>query len=141
VSVFKRGEPPRPFRTRRKLPYSFFSGITQLPSSYIRHRTNRSVSIVLAYSEAWLRGIGCIPLNHHMEDAATAEISRAQIWQWKHHGVKTEDDGEVITAARISKLVHEEVKGVTGGEDRGKWYLAGKLVSAFSFFVVHDVKS
>jgi len=55
--------------------------------------------------------------------------------------LKTEDDGEVITAARISKLVHEEVKGVTGGEDRGKWYLAGKLVSAFSFFVVHDVKS
>lgn len=74
-----------------------------------------------------------------MEDAATAEISRAQIWQWMHHGVKTEDDGDVITAARISKLVHEEVKGVTGGEDRGKWYLAGKLVSAFSFFVVHDV--
>ena len=110
--------------------------------NFLRHTcTNRSVSIVLAYSEAWLRGIGCIPLNHHMEDAATAEISRAQIWQWKHHGVKTEDDGEVITAARISKLVHEEVKGVTGGEDRGKWYLAGKLVSAFSFFVVHDVTS
>ena len=136
MSVFKRGE-PRPFRTRRKLPYSFFSGITQLPSSYIRHRTNRSVSIVLAYSEAWLRGIGCIPLNHHMEDAATAEISRAQIWQWKYHGVKTEDNGEVITAARISKLVHEEVKRVTGGEDKGKWYWAGKLVSILSAVAIH----
>lgn len=87
------------------------------------------VSIVLAYTEAWLRGVGCIPLNHHMEDAATAEISRAQIWQWKHHGVSTEDDGVVITAKRISKLVHEEVKCRTGGEDRGKWFLAGKLVS------------
>ena len=63
-----------------------------------------------------------------MEDAATAEISRAQIWQWKYHGVQTEDDGVVITAGRISKLVHDEVKRRTGGEDRGKWFLAGKLV-------------
>ena len=87
------------------------------------------VSIVLAYTEAWLRGVGCIPLNHHMEDAATAEISRAQIWQWKHHGVKSEDDGVVITAKRISNLVREEVNRRTGGEDKGKWFLAGKLVS------------
>lgn len=88
----------------------------------------KGVSIVLAYTEAWLRGIGCIPLNHHMEDAATAEISRAQIWQWRYHGVKTEDDGVVISASRIAKLVHDEVKSRTGGEDRGKWFLAGKLV-------------
>jgi len=88
----------------------------------------KGVSIVLAYTEGWLRGIGCIPLNHHMEDAATAEISRAQIWQWKQHGVHTMDDGAVITTQRISKLVREEVKRCSGGEDRGKWFLAGKLV-------------
>jgi malate synthase len=119
--AFKRGESfcsPSSFSTTRRIE----------AETLHRQRVNRSVSIVLAYSEAWLRGIGCIPLNHHMEDAATAEISRAQIWQWKYHGVKTEDDGEVITAARISKLVHEEVRRVTGGEDKGKWYLAGKLV-------------
>merc|ERR1739845_86220 len=88
----------------------------------------KGVSIVLAYTEAWLRGIGCIPLNHHMEDAATAEISRAQIWQWRKHGVQTADDGATITAERISELVREEVKRRSGGEDRGKWFLAGKLV-------------
>lgn len=88
----------------------------------------KGVSIVLAYTEAWLRGIGCIPLNHHMEDAATAEISRAQIWQWKHHGVLTLDDGVAITAERISNIVREEVKHGSGGEDKGKWLLAGKLV-------------
>lgn len=93
-----------------------------------------SVSIVLAYTEAWLRGVGCIPLNHHMEDAATAEISRAQIWQWKFHGVKTEDDGVVISASRIAKLVHDEVKNQAGGEDKGKWFLAGKLVSSYNLF-------
>ena len=52
--------------------------------------------------------------------------------------MKTEDNGEVITAARISKLVHDEVKRVTGGEDKGKWYLAGKLVSKLSFITAHD---
>ena len=70
-----------------------------------------------------------------MEDAATAEISRAQIWQWQYHGCQTEDDGVVITKRRISKLVHEEVKRRTGGEDRGKWFLAGKLVSCYKLAV------
>jgi malate synthase len=77
-----------------------------------------------------------------MEDAATAEISRAQIWQWKHHGVQTEDDGVVITAKRISNLVREEVARRTGGEDRGKWFLAGKLVSTLcTFSAVNEIRS
>lgn len=89
---------------------------------------NKGVSIVLAYTEAWLRGIGCIPLNDAMEDAATAEISRVQIWQWRYHGVRTEDDDAKITAERIRSLVHEEVKRKSDGGGRGKWLLAGKLV-------------
>lgn len=88
----------------------------------------RGISIVLAYTEAWLRGVGCIPLNHHMEDAATAEISRAQIWQWRFHRVATQDDGVTITKERITKLVRADVKRNTGGKDVGKWFLAGKLV-------------
>ena len=48
------------------------------------------VKIVLAYTEAWLRGVGCIPLDHKMEDAATAEISRAQLWVWAKRNVKTQ---------------------------------------------------
>mmetsp|Transcript_17165 Transcript_17165/g.41778 ORF Transcript_17165/g.41778 Transcript_17165/m.41778 type:complete len:543 (-) Transcript_17165:2536-4164(-) len=82
------------------------------------------VSIVLHYTEAWLRGVGCIPLNHKMEDAATAEISRAQIWQWRHFGLKTQDDGVVISSHRISSLVDAEVESQRGG----RWKLAGKLV-------------
>jgi malate synthase len=50
-----------------------------------------NVSIGIAYLEAWLSGIGCVPLNNLMEDAATAEISRAQTWQWLRHGAKLED--------------------------------------------------
>jgi malate synthase len=89
----------------------------------------RGINIVLAYTEAWLRGVGCIPLHNAMEDAATAEISRAQIWQWRHHGVKTQDDQKVITAERIFQLVDLEVnRQCNNSEDQGKWRLAGKLV-------------
>lgn len=83
------------------------------------------IKIVLAYTEAWLRGIGCIPLNNAMEDAATAEISRAQIWQWRYHCQSTRDDNLVISSDRIIKLIKAEVK--RQGR-RGKWMLAGKLV-------------
>ncbi|GMH83189.1 hypothetical protein TL16_g09515, partial [Triparma laevis f. inornata] len=95
------------------------------------HGLKHGVEIVLAYSEAWLRGIGCIPLNHKMEDAATAEISRAQIWSWQHHGVQTGDDNQVITKDRIRALVTQEVANQQQKSDaRGrKWLLAGKLVA------------
>lgn len=93
----------------------------------------KGVNIVLAYTEAWLRGIGCIPLHDAMEDAATAEISRAQIWQWRHHKVSTQDDGQLITAERIYQLVDGEVSRRCGGDlNFGKWRLAGKLVSGTS---------
>jgi len=88
------------------------------------------VLIVLAYTEAWLRGVGCIPLHHKMEDAATAEISRVQIWSWRYHQVKTQDDGVPITTERIKQLVRQELKSkCSSGGDKGKWLLAGKLVS------------
>lgn len=94
------------------------------------HGLDHGVAIVLAYTEAWLRGIGCIPLNNAMEDAATAEISRAQIWQWRQQGVSTQDDRQPITAARIAALVQRHVeqnvaRSKSGG---GKFRLAGKLV-------------
>jgi malate synthase len=87
------------------------------------------IGIVVAYTEAWLRGVGCIPLHNAMEDAATAEISRAQIWQWRHLGVSTEDDNRLISADRIIDLIQQEVslqQQRAGGS--GQWLLAGKLV-------------
>lgn len=90
----------------------------------------KGVGIVLAYTEAWLRGVGCIPLHGAMEDAATAEISRAQIWQWRYQGVATQDNGQAITAARIASLVQKEVNRQCGGAtaSKGKFRLAGNLV-------------
>ena len=86
----------------------------------------KGVKIVMAYSEAWLRGIGCIPLHNAMEDAATAEISRAQIWQWRRQGASTRDDGRLISAERIASIIKEEV--TVQGATKGKWRLAGALV-------------
>ena len=59
-------------------------------------RTNISVGV--RYLESWLRGNGCVPIFNLMEDAATAEISRAQIWQWIRHPAGVLDDGRKITA-------------------------------------------
>jgi malate synthase len=88
---------------------------------------HNGIAVVLAYTEAWLRGVGCIPLNNAMEDAATAEISRAQIWQWREHCVKTADNGVLISTQRICDLVEQEV--ARHAAVGGKWRLAGKLVS------------
>ena len=61
----------------------------------------------VGYIEAWLRGTGCVPLHNLMEDAATAEISRAQVWQWLRHGAKL-DDGRTIDHALVERIIGEE---------------------------------
>jgi malate synthase len=58
-----------------------------------------NVVICLRYLAAWLDGQGCVPIHHLMEDAATAEISRAQLWQWLHHGARFEDGTRIDFAA------------------------------------------
>jgi len=67
-----------------------------------------------------------------MEDAATAEISRVQIWQWRHHALKTQDDGIEITSKRIKDLVKEEV--IRNRSKGGRWLLAGQLVSLWLYY-------
>jgi malate synthase len=69
-------------------------------------RTNIRVGV--QYLEAWLDGRGCVPLYDLMEDAATAEISRAQLWQWIHHGVALAD-GSVLTRERFTALLSTEL--------------------------------
>ena len=72
----------------------------------------QNIAVGLGYVEAWLRGIGCVPLFNLMEDAATAEISRAQLWQWVHHGAKLSDGahaGEPITTALCDEYINTEL--------------------------------
>jgi malate synthase len=67
----------------------------------------QNVNVGIGYIEAWLRGTGCVPLYNLMEDAATAEISRAQLWQWIRYGAKF-DDGRTIDAALCCAVLDEE---------------------------------
>jgi len=66
------------------------------------------IRVGVQYLEAWLRGNGCVPLYHLMEDAATAEICRAQLWQWLRHGART-NDGQPITLERFDRLMSAEL--------------------------------
>ncbi|MGH8170225.1 MAG: malate synthase A [Steroidobacteraceae bacterium] len=66
------------------------------------------IRVGVQYIEAWLRGSGCVPLYNLMEDAATAEICRAQLWQWLHHEART-SDGAPVTPARFDRLLTEEI--------------------------------
>ncbi|MEP9377446.1 malate synthase A [Aquabacter sp. CN5-332] len=67
-----------------------------------------NIRVGVQYIEAWLRGRGAVPLYNLMEDAATAEISRAQIWQWIYLGAKLED-GRTVTAELFSALLDDEM--------------------------------
>lgn len=80
---------------------------TKVPGQVTVEGVRSNVATALAYSAAWLGGNGCIPLNWLMEDAATAEITRVQLWQWVKYGIRTGDSGEVITAEWIDRLIDE----------------------------------
>jgi malate synthase len=67
-----------------------------------------NLKVGIQYLEAWLGSNGCVPLYYLMEDAATAEISRAQVWQWLHHNAQL-DDGRPLTVALYSQLLAEEM--------------------------------
>jgi malate synthase len=90
-----------------------------------------NIDIGLRYLAAWLDGLGCVPIYNLMEDAATAEISRAQLWQWAHHAGKM-TDGTVVDVAVVQKtipVVLERIKQELG-EQRfaaSKFTAAGKL--------------
>lgn len=68
-----------------------------------------NVSVSLHYLESWLRGQGCVPLDNLMEDAATAEISRVQIWQWVRYAKGVLNDGTKISRQMIAALLADEI--------------------------------
>jgi malate synthase len=91
-----------------------------------------NVRVGVQYLEAWLRGMGCVPLDNLMEDAATAEISRAQVWQWIHHGA-TLEGGQVVTADLFREALSEEMAALRAelGEDR---FTHGRFDEAVALF-------
>jgi malate synthase len=86
-----------------------------------------NVSVALQYLEAWLRGAGAVAINNLMEDTATAEIARAQLWQWIHH--RTPDEtGRAVTLERVRGFLDEELAARTAVA--GRWQDAAQLLDA-----------
>ncbi|MBS4175625.1 malate synthase A [Bacillus sp. FJAT-49736] len=72
----------------------------------------QNISVGIQYIESWLSGHGAAPINHLMEDAATAEISRAQIWQWIRHPKGVLEDGRKITMEMYEEMRDEEMEKI-----------------------------
>ena len=94
-----------------------------------------NVNVGLRYLESWLRGIGCVPIFNLMEDAATCEISRTQIWQWIRHPGGALADGRKITAPLFRRVMAEEldkIRADVGGPafERGEFVRARELFDA-----------
>jgi malate synthase len=95
----------------------------------------QNLRVGVQYLEAWLQGNGCVPLYNLMEDAATAEISRTQVWQWLHHRAAL-DDGQPLSAERFRRILDEELgklKDALGPRyDRGRFAEAKSLFDTMS---------
>jgi malate synthase len=86
-----------------------------------------NISVGIQYLGAWLAGNGCVPVFNLMEDAATAEISRSQIWQWIRSPKGVLDDGRKLTGELFKKLLDEELAKVKAEMSEGKYDEAARL--------------
>jgi len=92
-----------------------------------------NIRVSLQYLAAWLAGNGCVPINNLMEDAATAEISRAQLWQWTHHATGVLDEGRNVTYDLFKTFLREEMDQICeqvgeGAFENGAYRRAASLL-------------
>src|SRR5579885_528629 len=125
---------PGPNQIDRQFDYRIKAAdLLQKPEGQITEAGLRNnVNVGIGYLEAWLSGNGCVPLHNLMEDAATAEISRTQVWQWLAHGVALAD-GRPVTRELVLKIIDEELAGYRSqlGEER---YYRGHFAEAAGLF-------
>ncbi|PTD05268.1 Malate synthase, glyoxysomal [Fusarium culmorum] len=100
-----------------------------VPGTITEEGIKKNLNIGLGYMEAWIRGVGCVPINYLMEDAATAEVSRSQLWQWVKHGVSTAD-GKRVDKSYALKLLKETADQLAASGPKGnKYHLAAQYFS------------
>ena len=131
--IFDREMPqPNQIARKREDAHVTASDLLAVPTGTITEAGLRqNLNVGIGYIEAWLRGIGCVPLYNLMEDAATAEISRAQVWQWIRRGARL-DDGRTIDRALCRELLDEElVKLRASNRDR----VYGKAAELFAMLI------
>jgi malate synthase len=137
--VFDREMPqPNQIARKRQDVHVTASDLLAVPEGTITEAGLRqNLNVGIGYIAAWLRGTGCVPLYNLMEDAATAEISRAQLWQWIRHRARIED-GRTVDAALCNAILDEELAKLRDAAGDGGRYddaaeLFRELVEAPSF--------
>jgi malate synthase len=101
---------PNQIAVKREDVHITAQDLLQVPAGEITERGLRwNIDVGLQYLESWLRGSGCVPIYNLMEDAATAEICRAQIWQWVRHGAKL-SDGRTVTSSLVRAACDEQIE-------------------------------
>jgi malate synthase len=96
-----------------------------------------NINVTVRYVAAWLQGNGCVAINNLMEDAATAEIARAQLWQWVHHATGILDEGHNVTTDLFRSLMREEMETIRAdiGDDafrQGAFRVAAGFLDRFT---------
>jgi len=99
--------------------------VASTPGEVTEGGLRSNISVGIQYLETWLGGSGAVGINNLMEDAATAEISRSQVWQWLHNSVEL-SDGQTVTRDLVERLIDEEIDKITqsvGDEafGEGRW--------------------
>ncbi|MBI2235092.1 MAG: malate synthase A [Micavibrio aeruginosavorus] len=138
LEIFNKGMPGANQVERKREDVSITAAdLLEVPQGNITERgLRKNINVGLLYLKSWLGGNGCVPIYNLMEDAATAEISRTQLWQWRFHKAKM-SDGTVVDDALMDRFLKEESDKLRGqfGEDR---YLAD-AITLFRGMVMSDV--
>jgi malate synthase len=95
--------------------------VDQTPGEMTETGLRNNVSVGLQYLAAWLDGMGAVAIFGLMEDAATAEISRSQVWQWIRHGAQL-DDGRTVTPELVREAAEAELERIRGEIADDEWF-------------------
>ena len=118
--------PNQIFRKREEVRVSA-KDLLEVPTGTITEAGLRwNIDVGLQYVEAWLRGLGCVPIYNLMEDAATAEICRAQVWQWIRHSAKL-DDGRAVTPEMVGSATAQQLSKLKSQFGPGRFDDAAKV--------------
>lgn len=118
MEVFNRLMPTPNQVSRQRPDVSVTAGdLLAIPEGEITEAGLRNnISVSVQYLASWLSGVGCVPIFNLMEDAATAEIARSQIWQWIHHDKGILSDGRAVTISLFEQFLSEELEKLTDSE-------------------------
>jgi malate synthase len=106
--------------------------VSKTPGQITEAGLRNNISVGLQYLASWLNGTGAVAIFNLMEDAATAEISRSQVWQWLHNDITLEDTGEKVTTELVDRVIDEELAKIR--EQGGPEFHTDEYADAVALF-------